>query len=531
MSVPTSQRSIATSLILWILGVYVFFIGCFMAVLASAVHVGFLKIEDQVLGEDVGRVQNAFNVEVEGLRTLCREYSAWDETYQFMETGDSRYIDYNMPLDWRRRVDLKLIAFIRPDGTILWERRLKDGYFDDPGRDAMIRPRLSDLAVSERDGGTALFTTNRGPLYLSVEPILRSDGSGESRGLLVFGRLLNQRRIVLLEETTRTLVRLRERGEAERLSQDRAAYRTRRGDDYLAHPFQVSLDTGDRITLEVLRNRDLWEAGQRILWFVGIAITAMSAVSALMLIVLLRRFVVRPILLITDFLEGVTVSEDFSRRLHLPRSDEPGALAEHISGLLAHIESRALELKRLNEELEKVANTDRLTGLPNRRMFETHLTREIRRLRRELMGTTRHGQLSVLLCDVDFFKLYNDTYGHPAGDACLTAIGAAIQGCILRPEDLACRYGGEEFLVVLPDCDRKGASCVGERILEAVRSLELPHAASTVSPRVTISVGGASATVTDTFDQESLLTAADEALYRAKRNGRDRYCGAEDHIP
>jgi diguanylate cyclase (GGDEF)-like protein len=536
-------KSIATTLVSRIVAVYLVFAGCFMALLAGAVNLGFAEIEAGVIAEDAVRVENAIGIEIDSLTTLCREYSVWDETYAFMETGDREFIDYNMPREWRRRVDLGLVAFMKSDGAILWAARIADGDFVPGGADPAVLERLAELVRRSAADGLerqVIFGPGPAPLYAAIEPVVRSDGGGKPRGYLAFGKYLDQSRIAGLAEATRTTIGLTgvspapaeetatpsspERDPGRRFAVVRTGNR-------ISAALRVHRPDGDVVALEVSRNRDLWSAGQRLLWFVGLSVTGMNVLSGIVLIALLKGLVVRPILLISRFLEGVIETEDFSRRLHLPRQDESGALAEDISGLLSHIESRSEELRRLNQELEKVANTDRLTGLPNRRMMETHMSREIRRLRRDSRGNEHRGHLSVLLCDVDFFKLYNDTYGHPAGDACLTAIGAAIQGCIHRAEDLACRYGGEEFLIVLPECGEEGARCVAERILEAVRSLELPHAASSVADRVTISVGGASCGIGDTFDQASLLEAADGALYRAKREGRNRYrdcgCGAE----
>lgn len=531
------RKSIATTLVSRIVAVYLISAGGFMALLAGAVNFGFAEIEDGVISEDAVRVEHAVSIELDALTTLCREYSVWDESYDFLESGDEKYIDYNMPRDWRRRVDVALIAFMRLDGGVVWAGRFADGELSPGGVGAAELERLADLLRRDAPEGRAsqaILETSTAPIYVAVEPVVKSDGSGSPRGYLVFGKDLDQRRIAGLAETTRTTIRLAGVSQVSAAAVEAAGatdgtavkrYAVARKGGRISAAVGIRRPDGDEATLEVSRSRDLWRAGQRILWFVGLSVTGMNLLSGIVLIVLLKGLVLRPILLISRFLERVIATEDFSSRLSLPRQDESGALAEDISRLLSHIESRSADLIKLNEELERVANTDRLTGLPNRRMMESHINQEIRRMHRDCRGSSQRGNFSVLLCDVDFFKLYNDTYGHPAGDACLTAIGAAIQGSIHRAGDLACRYGGEEFLVVLPDCGDEGARCVAERILQEVRALELPHAASTVAPRVTISIGGASYGVGDSFDQAALFEAADGALYRAKREGRDRYCG------
>jgi len=174
------------------------------------------------------------------------------------------------------------------------------------------------------------------------------------------------------------------------------------------------------------------------------------------------------------------------------------------------------ELNERNEELKGLAEIDDLTKIPNRRMFEQELKRGWRRMVR----TSR--PLTLLLCDIDNFKAYNDTYGHQAGDECLVKIARAVQGSARRPGDYAARYGGEEFAVILQDTGIEGAQHVAERICHTVRSLTIPHAGSTVAKHVTISVGAATIQPTHEREPEALVRKADECLYQAKGEGRNR---------
>jgi diguanylate cyclase (GGDEF)-like protein len=174
------------------------------------------------------------------------------------------------------------------------------------------------------------------------------------------------------------------------------------------------------------------------------------------------------------------------------------------------------ELNERNEELKGLAEFDDLTKIPNRRMFEQELKRGWRRMVR----TSR--PLTLLLCDVDNFKAFNDTYGHQAGDECLVKIARAVQGSARRPGDYAARYGGEEFAVILQDTGIEGAQHVAERICQTVRNLAIPHTGSTVAKNVTISVGAASIQPTHEREPEALVRKADECLYQAKGEGRNR---------
>jgi diguanylate cyclase (GGDEF)-like protein len=179
------------------------------------------------------------------------------------------------------------------------------------------------------------------------------------------------------------------------------------------------------------------------------------------------------------------------------------------------LEYEAQERERLNLELAQLARQDTLTKLANRRCFDERLLEE---WDRSLRG--QH-ELALLFLDVDHFKKYNDTYGHSAGDDCLAAVARVIHESLKRPADLASRYGGEEFVVLLPETTRKGATEVAERILLGIEALSIPHAASTTAACVTVSIGLTSC-IPDTGLAQVLLDAADSALYSAKHSGRNR---------
>ena len=182
---------------------------------------------------------------------------------------------------------------------------------------------------------------------------------------------------------------------------------------------------------------------------------------------------------------------------------------------------------RLSEairKLEFLSQVDGLTQVHNRRYFDEYLRREFLRARR------KHHPLSIILVDVDFFKLFNDTYGHQAGDECLKQIARTINASIKRPTDLVARYGGEEFVIILPDTISDGALTVAEFVRSQIAALKIPHKASLVSDVVTVSLGvwtyhG------DPVEGQIMLAKADQALYSAKHNGRNRVGLAPEDQP
>jgi two-component system cell cycle response regulator len=177
-----------------------------------------------------------------------------------------------------------------------------------------------------------------------------------------------------------------------------------------------------------------------------------------------------------------------------------------------------LALQDANQKLEQLANLDGLTQVANRRCFDGRLQAEWKRLAREQQP------LSLILFDVDKFKLYNDYYGHLGGDDCLVRIAQVVQQIVQRPADLVARYGGEEFLVLLPNTDLAGAIKVAQSIQQAIHDQAIPHAKSDVKNIVTLSFGITSLIPTWDIKPDTLIASADRAMYNAKQEGRDRYC-------
>lgn len=187
--------------------------------------------------------------------------------------------------------------------------------------------------------------------------------------------------------------------------------------------------------------------------------------------------------------------------------------------LIQQVENHTVELERRHQELKKLfllATIDKVTGISNRYRLEDFLQRE--------WGYAIRNQtfLSVIMIDIDSFKLYNDYYGHPAGDLCLRKVAQSIKNTIKRPKDLVARYGGEEFLVVLSDINLEGAMVVAENIRLQVKALAIPHQGSEHNNHLTISLGVANKIPQINCHVSSLIGAADKALYLAKQKGRDR---------
>ncbi len=230
-----------------------------------------------------------------------------------------------------------------------------------------------------------------------------------------------------------------------------------------------------------------------------------------------------PIIFITEkidedsYTEGILAGAD----AYVPKPIKPLQLQLQLMAMQRIYDTRQKlkntqrQLQEVNEKLLKISMIDQLTGISNRRSFDQHLEKQFGLAKRE------KNPLSVVICDVDFFKIYNDNYGHTEGDNCLKRVAQAIASIPSRPTDMACRYGGEEFTLILPNTDLQGGLFIAEKVRQAVLTADIPHEGSKIASQVTLSLG--LATFTGQFKTgEDITKAADTALYRAKDEGRNR---------
>lgn len=232
------------------------------------------------------------------------------------------------------------------------------------------------------------------------------------------------------------------------------------------------------------------------------------------------------------FLTAMNADEDLARGIAAGGDDY---LVKPVSEIVFHAKVRAMQrliamqrklvdvtqqLDGANAELQRLSTTDALTGIANRRSLDLFMEREWRRCLR------MKKPLSLVMLDIDYFKLFNDKYGHQAGDDCLKKVADRIARAAPRGTDLAARYGGEEFALVLGETDQDGAMWIAERVRQMVAELKVTHYA-TPSKFVSVSCGVVSVQPDESGSLEILLQSADAALYQAKRNGRDRVVAGE----
>lgn len=224
-----------------------------------------------------------------------------------------------------------------------------------------------------------------------------------------------------------------------------------------------------------------------------------------------------PVLIITSLDDAASVDRAFTAGAsdYVTKPIHWAVLRQRVSRIL-QTSWAMMQLERANQELRRLAAIDGLTQVANRRSFDECLDYEWRQLARI------QAPLALILCDIDFFKAYNDTYGHQEGDRCLKRVAYILKEAVQRPADLVARYGGEEFAIILPHTDLQGALYIAEKIHQVIQRQNIPHSGSPISACVTLSLGVASLTPQPHQLPDFLVAQADKALYQAKVEGRDR---------
>jgi diguanylate cyclase (GGDEF)-like protein len=249
-------------------------------------------------------------------------------------------------------------------------------------------------------------------------------------------------------------------------------------------------------------------------------IPLLSVVLALINVALQFSWIALSIFILTFITLLLSLRQKKQVTNHVLDSAENQPMEEH-DELEGKVQERTLELnialqelEEMNKELQEKNTLDDLTGLYNRRFYDQKILAEYRRSRRNLTP------LSLVVIDIDHFKKVNDKYGHLAGDECLVAVSTCIKECLRRSADISCRYGGEEFCLILPETDSKGALALAEELRESIANCQINYNNSTIM--LTISCGISTYLQQKNVQLEHLFAAADKALYQAKHNGRNQ---------
>ncbi len=497
-------------------------------VMAFIIFPDFVELEEQGAERDMGRIHQAIVLETRSVDILCHDWATWDHAVDFVEDRRDDFVAVNIPDNFFDDASVDYLHIVDAVGETKYRKAI------DPvsGEDFVVRDEPS-LFFKGNTKGEASFLMRTGlvfvgdvpaPLILVLRPIVKSDGSGPVAGTMVMGRFLD---LDLLQQRVGVDLAFIPLAEIPAAGDERNALkllqaggktpvlRCGQGRIYM-YSLQQSIHGGMLSLLVAQKPADIRQRGAH-----ATQVTMACYLAGCLFLLgavyfLLSRIVTSPIRVLGQQTREIVRSGDFSGSILTRGHDEIADLGQGINGLLQRIVDHEKVIATVNTKLLLQSLTDPLTGLANRRHFDTYLGQEWGRLQRTKLP------LAVLMCDVDYFKKYNDGYGHVRGDSCLQILATVLTNAVKRPADFPARYGGEEFVVLLPETDCTGAMRVAQRICDTVRGQKIEHAASDVSPWVTMSVGVACLVPDEGTNSDHLVRMADEALYKAKGLGRNQ---------
>ncbi|WP_181872707.1 diguanylate cyclase domain-containing protein [Billgrantia montanilacus] len=476
-----------------------------------------LEDEEQYAGGELDRVERAIGSELGHMRRLVEDWAFWDDTYDFVQGERPEYVDSNLYESTLETLDLDLMIFLDAHNQPRWVVGYNgEGEFTScPGTappcdwaDTYIDFLQARLEGENEEPQTWLLAKPELAMA-TMSGIYQSREVSPSAGWLLMVRPLSAPWVEQLRDTTGidlSLTSIAQDNDVthdglERISANRmTASRTVEAmpDDHL-------------IRIDTLLPRQRYQASLEtfrfaLYWTVGVLV-----VTLLVVLWLLERIVLAPIRQFSHFTQRMhhdALPPPMPASL-LKRRDEIGTLAQEFRNLLDHQHQQSALLLELSQH-------DSLTGLANRRLFDERLEKAVH------MAQASGHEVSALMIDIDHFKLYNDHYGHLAGDECLIALAECMSRHLGRQDYLVARTGGEEFSVLLPDTSLEAAIDHGEALRLAIQERALPHATSPTAACVTVSIGVASCHPSASNNPTALMQAADNALYRAKESGRNR---------
>jgi diguanylate cyclase (GGDEF)-like protein len=493
-------------------------LGAFLAavylVSRVALMKAFARLESESAQHTVLHMQSAFQNEQNSLEMVTRGYAHSDATFDFVQTRNPEYAITNGVLKVLR---IDLVAIVDNADSLLLYKNV-----------AVWSPDVDELQkimeLGKPFGGRSNAASGRvldiggHLLLLSYQPILPARSSALARGTLIMGRELDSNAVASLAVSLGFPVWLEpaeviSAGNVQGLAWSDGTNSARvESDSTMLNYLAIRDSSGDPCRFLVGRTgRSLYlEAKTESRYLLGLLMLA-GTVYCGILFFFVDEVLVARIAALGNEVAKLTVSGDLSLRLNADGKDELSSLAKTVNSMLAGIQRTRSELLKAQDSLRFQAEHDALTGILNRRAIRDVLRRELARCRRD------KSTLGVILADVDHFKKINDHHGHAAGDAVLVTVVQRIKGS-LRSYDAMGRYGGEEFLIIAPNCDLSTAKKLAERIRNAIG--DEPADLGDDNARVTVSMGVTLGTAES--DPEFLVAQADTAMYHAKRNGRNR---------
>ena len=475
-----------------------------------------LEIEQRNSNEKISQIKNVFSNELKHLHLLTVDWAVWEESYTFMDDRNERFLLNNLPSNILETASLSRIEFFDRTGRSISKMNSKalniSSLLDKKG--FLKKEYAQWKTTQEVKGKYGVIKLEDKISLVSFYPILAGNRVGENRGTLMMVRVIDKKMIENINKSTNAkinLLELKDNALNNMFNDQEVVSEVINPQTLKVNSYLLGADNKVSVILQILIQREYVKESEKLIFFLFVFAGILGFISFIISFFLLRREVVNPLNALGKHIENIRKNESFVTSGLASREDEIGLLAKEFNTLITKID-------KTNQTLAKVARIDALTNLANRLDLEERFENERKQSCRE------NQDMSILMLDIDFFKKYNDTYGHVKGDIVLAWIAQAIKESGLRPRDYVARYGGEEFIVILPKTHVSGSVIVAQRILENVRNLEIEHISTGLNEKiVTVSIGCTTLVAQKDESQEFIINLADEALYTAKENGRNQF--------
>jgi len=517
-------------------------IGLFVALYASArliVFDGFSEVEETAVRDNVHRVEDAILAEAESLNITAGDWALWDDTYQFAQDGNQEYIDANLSALTLTNLDIHFMVFVDASGDVTYASGadLETGeevVLDDASLSAIASTDALYGHTGPDSAASGVIALPDGPALVASRPIMTSAQEGPIMGAFVIGRYMDDSFVAAIQDTTNISLSLAEPSQAQDVglgSEPPGNIAVEPVDSSTIDGYSVVSDVAGNpvLLLQVSMPRDIHsQAVTTDLYLIGALVFAALVFTVVVLLVL-ERAVLAPLSALSAAVSRIGIENNQAIRVPAAGRDEVGLLGAEINSMLGSIEEfnhsleekirertvdlelAIAELRDRNRQLIEArsqAATDGLTSLPNHRTFQEAV--------RKLVPNAEESSVSLIMLDIDSFKMANDTLGHQAGDEILRSCARILQRG--ANGHYVYRYGGDEFAVVVAGAGLDEAEHVAELLRNAVLS-----DAGVASRHVTISLGVSS--YPDTAGSaEELIYEADAAMYAAKLSGKNRTC-------
>lgn len=484
----------------------------FLVILSKwVIFLALHKEERAVVAKELEKIEAGLNVSHETLLAQARDWAIWDDTYEFVQGNYPGYPDTNFSQQMFEEMHYQFMAFFNAEGEVHFLAGINPAngqYYTCRSVErecrwmaGLVHTMQASIKEDPLQRKSALYAGSP-PLIVASNPIFRTDESGPPQGWLFKARPMDTDWLSTMERYTGLPTMLSVVNGKE--DNDIAINIT--GNTIFAQHFLTTYPSNEQIALGTQLKRTSYLASLKAFRYVLLWTACLMLLVIGLVLLLLERIILKPLKILTSFTQQISGDIDESSSL-LKRGDEIGVLARAFQKQFKH-------QQQLNTELLQLSTHDPLTGLPNRRLFDQRLQEVVNN------ALTTEQPLSVMMIDIDHFKLFNDHYGHPEGDICLRRVAQTMHEVATAHGFFIARTGGEEFSAMLPATSATQAMEKSQALSHAVDQLRHPHQVSPVASYVTVSIGISQLDLEGTTTLSGLMTAADQALYAAKADGR-----------